>query len=143
MLLDSEEMQRPPRAPQSNWPAGRVVALLLAAFAVLAAIYAALVGAGVLAFSAGMWVVGEEVAMRGWIAYAISAMVYAIAAAGVWKQWRWARWLGIMVLVAGLLPAVPGISAAVVELRAAGIALWGALILLRTAALYLLFEATR
>lgn len=124
-------------------PGGRVVALLLATFAVIAAVYATLIGAGVLAFSAGTWVVGEETATRGWIAYAISALVHACAATGVWKQWRWARWLGIVVLVAGLLPAVPGISAAVVDLRAAGIALWGVLILLHAAALYVLFAAAQ
>jgi hypothetical protein len=47
----------------------------------------------------------------------------------------------VFVLAAGLLPAVPGISAAVVDLRVGGIALWGALIVLRTAALYVLMSA--
>lgn len=119
----------------------RLVALLLAAFALLAGVYATCVGAGAVAFNSGAWIVGEEVAMRGWLAYLLSALVYSVAAVGVWKQWRWARWLAVIVLAAGLLPAVPGISAAVVDLRVSGIALWGALIVLRTAALYVLMSA--
>ena len=79
--------------------------------------------------------------MRGWLAYLLSAIVHAVAALGVWRQWKWARWLSVFVLAAGLLPAVPGISAAVVDLRVGGIALWGALIVLRTAALYVLMSA--
>lgn len=133
LLSKSEELERPRSTAQ--W-----VALLLAAFAVLAFGYAALVAAGVLAFNSGAWVVGEEVAMRGWIAYLISAVVHAVAAFGWWRQWKWARWLGVFVLAAGLLPAVPGISAAVVDLRIGGIALWGSLMIVRCAALYALFN---
>ena len=133
-LSKAEELERPRGSAQ--W-----VALLLAAFAVLALSYAALVASGVVAFNSGAWVVGEEVAMRGWLAYLLSAIVHAVAALGVWRQWKWARWLSVFVLAAGLLPAVPGISAAVVDLRVGGIALWGALIVLRTAALYVLMSA--
>jgi hypothetical protein len=42
----------------------RYVALLLAVFAVLAAIYATCTASAVMPFNAGSWVVGEEVAMR-------------------------------------------------------------------------------
>ena len=119
----------------------RLVALLLAAFAMLAAMYAACVGAGVLAFNSGAWVVGEEVAMRGWLAYLLSAIIHAAAAVGLWRGWKRAKWLGVIVLAAGLLPAVPGISAAVVDLRVSGIALWGTLIVLRTASLYMLMSS--
>ena len=118
----------------------RLVALLLAAFAVLAVVYAALVGGGAVAFNSGARVVGEEVAIRGWLGYLLSAMVHGTAAVGLWRQWRWARWAGVIVLAVGLLPAVPGISAAVVDLRVGGIALWGTLIVLRIAALYVLMS---
>lgn len=127
--------------PQSSAPGEKPVALLLAAFALLAAFYGMCVAAGVMPFNSGAWVVGEGVAARGWLAYLLSAIVHFAAAAGLWRHRRWAHWLAVVLLAIGLLPAVPGISSAVVDLRIAGIALWGALIVLRTAALYLLISA--
>jgi len=118
----------------------RFVAVLLAALAALAAVYGICVGTSLLPFNSGAWVVGEDVAMRGSLAYLLSAVVHAIAVFGLWRRWRWAHWLAVLLLAAGLLPAVPGISSAVVELRIPGIALWGTLIILRTAALYAMFS---
>lgn len=115
-----------------------LVAMLIAAFSLLAAVYGVYVLGGVLPFNSGAWVVGEEVAERGWLAYLLSALVHFVAAAGLWKQWRWAKWLAVVLLASGLVPAVPGISAAVVEVRIAGIFLWGTLIVLRSASLYML-----
>jgi hypothetical protein len=116
------------------------VALLIAAFAMLAAFYGICIATAALPFNSGAWVVGEEVALRGWLAYLISAIVHGAAAVGLWRHWKGARWLAVFLLAVGLLPAVPGISAAVVDLRIAGIALWGTLIVLRTAALYVLMS---
>ncbi|SRR6266568_1827464 len=127
--------------PQGMAYGERFVAVLLAAFAAFGAFYGISVAAGWLAFNSGAWVVGEDVAMRGSLAYLLSAAVHAIAVFGLWRRWRWAHWLAILLLAAGLLPAVPGISSAVVELRISGIALWGTLIILRTAALYAMFSA--
>jgi hypothetical protein len=118
---------------------GASIALLLAAFALLAAGYAIGISGGLLPFNSGAWVVGESIAMRGWLAYALAALFHLTAAAGVWREWRWARWIAVLLLAAGLVPAVPGISAAVMDLRIGGIALWGALIVIRVAALYVLF----
>jgi len=138
----------PPKGEENEMEGPRSIAhgfdyaaLLLAAFAVLAAFYAACIAAGALAFNSGTWVVGEEVATRGWLAYLLSALIHGVAAVGLWRRWRWARWLAVFLLAAGLLPAVPGISAAVQDLRVPGIALWGALIVLRTASLYVLMSA--
>lgn len=131
LLSKPEELERPRSTAQ--W-----VALLLAAFAAIALAYAVLIASGLVAFNSGAWVVGEEVSMRGWLAYLLSAALHGVAAFGLWRQWKWARWLGVLVLAAGLFPAVPGISAAVLELRFGGIALWGTLIILRSAALYVL-----
>jgi hypothetical protein len=117
------------------------VALLLAAFGALAAFYAAAIAAGWLPFNAGAWIVGEPMAMRGWIAYALLALAYGAAAAGLWRGSSWARWPAIVLLGYGLLPALPGISSAAAELRIGGIALWGASIIVRSAALYSLFSA--
>jgi hypothetical protein len=117
-----------------------LVALLIAAFAVLAAIYGICIVTAVLPFNSGAWVVGEEIAQRGWLAYLLSALVHFTVAVGLWRQWKAARWLAVVLLGLGLLPAVPGISAAVADLRIAGIALWGTLIVLRTAALYVLMS---
>jgi hypothetical protein len=124
--------------PRSSAAGEEPVALLLAALALLAAIYAGCVASGAFPFNSGAWVVGEEVALGGWLAYLLSAILHLTAAAGLWRHRRWAHWLAVLLLGFGLLPAVPGISAAVVDLRIAGILLWGGLIVLRTAALYLL-----
>jgi hypothetical protein len=119
------------------------VAMLLAAFALLAAGYAFSIARAMLPFNSGSWVVGEEVAMRGWLGYLLLAIINGVAAVGLWRQWKWARWLGVFVLAIGLLPAVSGISSAVMDLRVSGIMLWGALIVLRTAALYALMSTER
>lgn len=132
-----------PKSPETEYERPQsitLVVLLIAAFAVLGAFYGICIAASVLPFNSGTWVMGEEVAQRGWLAYLISAMVHGVAALGLWRHWKWARWLAVFLLAVGLLPAVPGISAAVVDLRIAGIALWGALIVLRTAALYVLMS---
>lgn len=128
------------KGPRSITHGERYVALLIAAFAALAVFYAACIGTAVLPFNSGSWVVGEEVAMRGWLAYAGSALIHFSSAAGLWRGWRGARWLAVVLLAIGLLPAVPGISSAVIDLRVAGIALWGTLIIVRSSALYVLMS---
>jgi len=141
-LISLEPVSPEPSGTGIERPRGTaLVALLLAAFAVLASIYAFCIASSVLPFNSGAWVVSESVAMRGWLAYVLSALVHLVAAAGVWRRWCWARWLAIFLLAVGLLSAVPGISAAVVDLRIGGIGVWGALIVLRTASLYVLFSA--
>ena len=130
-----------PGAERHGEPRGELyVALLIAAFAILAAVYAVCIATALLPFNSGAWVVGEDLALRGWLAYLLSAIVHFAAAVGLWRHWKWSRWLAVFLLAAGLLPAVPGISSAVVDLRVTGIALWGALIVLRTAALYMLMR---
>ena len=131
---------KPPEAETGRPRSTALVAWLLAAFAVLAAIYAAFIAAAALPFNSGVWLVGDQVASRGWLAYLLSAFLHLAAAVGLWRHFSWVRWLAVLLLAAGLLPAVPGISAAVVDLRISAIALWGALIVLRTAALYLLMS---
>lgn len=118
-----------------------MVSLLLVLLGLLAAGYGGGVALGRLPFNAGAWVVGDELAMRGWIAYCVAALVHVAAAVGLWRNSSWARWLAVLLLGTGLLPAVPGISAAVVDLRIAGVALWGVLIIVRSAAIYILVSA--
>jgi hypothetical protein len=126
--------------PRSISHGERYVGLLIGAFALLSAFYAVCIATAVLPFNSGSWVVGEEVAMRGWLAYAASAVVHFFAAAALWRGWRGALWLAVFLLVIGLLPAVSGISSAVIDLRVSGIALWGTLIILRSSALYVLMS---
>lgn len=127
--------------PRSTALGEHYVAVLLSVFAVLAAFYGICIAAAVLPFNSGVWVVGEEVALAGWLAYTLTAIVHFTAALGLWSHWKWARWLSVFLLAIGLLPTVPGISAAVADLRITGIALWGTLIVLRTSGLYLLMSA--
>jgi len=131
---------KPQPADTAGAPGTALVAWLIAAFAVLAAFYAASVAFAWLPFNSGAWLVGEDLAARGWLAYLVSSLAYSAAAVGLWRQRRWARWLAVFLLAAGLLPAVPAISAAVMDARIAGIAFWGVLIALRAAALYVLMH---
>ena len=66
--------------PHSRAPGQPLVASLLAAFGLLAALYGSCVASGVLPFNSGVWVVGEEVALRGPLAYLLSAIVHLAAA---------------------------------------------------------------
>jgi hypothetical protein len=140
-LISPEPSRAGIEDPRTSTPPGHaLVAWLLAAFAMLAAGYAIGIAGSLLPFNSGSWVVGEEVAIRGWLAYMLSALAHLAAAVGLWRRSPWARWLAIVLLALGVLPAISGISAAVVDLRIAGIALWGTLVVLRTAALYLLMR---
>lgn len=129
-----------PQPAQAVTTGTALVAWFLAACAVLAAFYAAGVAFAWLPFNSGAWLVGDE-ASRGWLAYLLAALAHFAAALGLWRRRRWARWLAVFLLAAGLLPAVPAISAAVVDSRISGIAFWGVLIVVRAAALYLLLQA--
>jgi hypothetical protein len=117
----------------------RLVALLLAACALAAGAYAVAIAGGWLPFNSGAWLLGDEVAMRGWAGYLLAALAHAAAAFGLWKGRRAARWLAGLLLAAGVLAAIPGVSAAMVEQRLAAVALWGTVIVVRSAALYMLF----
>ena len=90
--------------PRSIPTGQRYVALLLAAFAVLAAFYATCIATAVLPFNSGSWVVGEEIAMRGWLGYLLSALLHCTATIALWRQWRFARWPAVFLLAIGLLP---------------------------------------
>jgi hypothetical protein len=114
--------------------------VLLAHFAVLALGYGAAIGAGRLPFNSGAWLVSEGAAMRGPVAYALVALLHGAAAFGLWRGWRAAHWLAILLIAWGVVPAVLGVSSAAAEGRVGGIALWGGLIILRSAALYMLFS---
>jgi hypothetical protein len=129
-----------PQSADARKPGTALVAWFLASCAVLAAFYAVGVALSWMPFNSGAWLVGEE-ASRGWLSYLVCSAAHLAAAVGLWRQRRWARWLSIFLLAAGLLPAVPAISAAVVDSRISGIAFWGVLIVVRAAALYLLLQA--
>jgi len=146
-LISPEADSLNPQPAKNGGPRGeRYVALLIVAFAMLAAFYGACTAFDWLPFNSGAWVVGEEVAIRGWPAYLIAALVHLAAAVGLWRHSHSnsnsnvARWFSVLLLALGLLPAVPGVSAAVVDLRIASIAWWGLLIVLRGAAIYLLMS---
>lgn len=117
-----------------------LVVWLLAAFALLAGGYAVSVATSLLPFNSGSWVVGDAVASRGWIAYLLSALFHLAAALGLWRHRRWAHWLAIALLALGVIPAFLGVSSAVADFRLSRVALWGAMIVLRIAALYLLMR---
>jgi hypothetical protein len=141
-----------------------LIVAMLGFIGVLAAAYAVGIGSGRMAFNSGAWLVGEPTAMRGALAYAIFAVLHIVAATALgWSAvaaglsgserypdslWRArcrraARVLAIFLIAYGLLPAVPGISAAVIDLHFGAIAFWGAMIVARSAALYVLLGASK
>jgi len=126
-------------------PAG-VVAIALAAglLSVLNLLYLLLTSFGNVPLSGGAFLWGGGLETYGPVIFLIGAALYARVAWGVWRMTRWSRYLAITVAALGVYLLVPGISAAVIDLRSFAIATDGLQIMLRVMAIwYLLQPAAR
>jgi hypothetical protein len=63
-----------------------------------------------------------------------------LLAVALWKRWRWARRVAILVAVVGIAMAVPGLSSAVMDSRIVAIARDGLQIIVRVVLLYYLSQ---
>jgi hypothetical protein len=126
-------------------PAGiAAIALVLLAYATVAAGYGLLLGSGRVAMSSGAWLIGGGLEIMGpWI-FAIYAALYAGCALGLWRLEKWALRLASLLLLWGLLQVTPAISSAVADSRLYAIAREGLQIVWRVMALrYLWSQPTR
>jgi hypothetical protein len=121
----------------------RGVVLLACVFFALAAlmiVYGVLIAASTIAFTRAAWVIGIEAAQLGPTIFAVGAAVYVACGVGMLRLWKWARWLAILLLVAGLAQQVPTVSAAVAEFHFVALLREGLLFISRVVCLRYLFQ---
>ena len=126
-------------------PAGvTALALVFVAYAIVAAIYAALLASGRVSMSSGAWLIGGGLEIMGpWI-FALYAVIHAACGIGLWRLQKWALRLTSLLLLWGLLQVIPAISSATADSRVYAIAREGAQIIWRVIALrYVWLQSTR
>ena len=130
------ESRETPVVPQGV----RLLAWVFLLLAGLIGLYGYLLFASRIAFTKGSWLIGSDVAQMGPISFALAACLYATCGMGLQKRQRWARWLAILLLVAGLAEQVPTVSAAVAEFHWLAIGREALLFMTRVACLRYLFQ---
>jgi hypothetical protein len=118
----------------------RLLALVFLLLAGLIGLYGYLLSAGRIAFTKASWLIGSDIAQMGPIIFVVAAGLYATCGAGLLTRQRWARWLAIVLLVAGLAEQVPTVSAAVAEFHWLAIGREALLFVTRVACLRYLFQ---
>ena len=122
-------------------PAGVTAIAALCATAGVAALgFAALAVAQVVPLSSGAFLIGGGVEQLGPVAFLLYASLMVLLAVALWKRWRWARRVAILVAVVGIAMAVPGLSSAVMDSRIVAIARDGLQIIVRVVLLYYLSQ---
>jgi hypothetical protein len=122
-------------------PAGiALVAAIMLAYAFAACAYAALIATGNVAMARGGWVIGGGLEILGPGIFVLYAVVHAACAIGLLRLQRWALRASSLVLLYGLIQVTPAISSAVADGRILAIAREGMQILLRSAALWYLWQ---
>ncbi len=120
-----------------------VVTLLICisfASALLAAGLSVLLILGAVSLSSGAFLLGGGMEQLGPVAFVLYAIITAILGWGMLLRRQWARRFGIVLAVAGIAVAVPAISSAVVDGRAAAIAREGMQIIVRVVIVYWLVQ---
>jgi hypothetical protein len=132
IFQDREEQTRPRGITALAW--------LFMAFALLIAIYGYLIWGSRIPFTSASWLIGIDAAQMGPVIFAIGASVYAACGIGLLRMNRWARWLGILLLVFGLAEQVPAVSAAVAEFHLGTLLREGVFFVLRVVCIRYLFQ---
>jgi hypothetical protein len=117
-----------------------LLAFVFFALAALMIVYGVLLAASVIAFTRASWVIGIEAAQLGPAVFAVGAALYVACGVGMLRMWKWARWLAILLLVAGLALQVPTVSAAVAEFHFVALLREGVLFIGRVICLRYLFQ---
>jgi hypothetical protein len=120
------------------------IALTFTAYAMVAAIYALLLGLGRVAMSSGAWLIGGGLEIMGKWIFVVYAAVHAACGFGLWRMEKWALRLASLLLLWGLLQVTPAISSAVADSRVYAVVREGLQIVWRVVALrYLWSQTTR
>ena len=122
-------------------PAGVIAIAALCAIAGVAALgFAALAMAQVVPLSSGAFLIGGGLEQLGPIAFLLYAALMILLAVALWKPWRWARRVAILVAAIGIAMAVPGLSSAVMDSRIFAIAREGLQIIARVVVVFYLSQ---
>jgi predicted ferric reductase len=125
----------------SERPAGVLAIAAVCAIAGVAALgFAALAMAQVVPLSSGAFLIGGGLEQLGPIAFLLYAALMILLAVALWKPWRWAHRVAILVAVIGIAMAVPGLSSAVMDSRIFAIAREGLQIIVRVVVVFYLSQ---
>ena len=116
------------------------IAGVLFAMAALMIVYGALLAMSRVAFTSASWLIGIEAAQLGPVVFVVGATAYAVCGIGLLRLWKWARWLAIVLIFAGLAQQVPAVSAAVAEFHWAALVREGLFFMTRMVGLHFLFK---
>lgn len=128
-------------APLNERPRGVLfIAALLFLSALASLAVAALNFFGLVPLAFGAPIVGAGLEVLGPLIFIVYSATCAAAATGLLRLRNWARWLTIAILLFGLVLVTPAVSMAVADGRIAAILREGLQIILRTAALWYLYQ---
>jgi len=122
-------------------PAGvKAITGLCVVLAVTSTGFAGAIATGAVPLSSGAWLLGGGLEQMGPLAFLLHAALLLMLAAGLWRRWRWARRIAVLVAVTGIALAVPAISSAVVDSRVFAIAREGLQIIARVLVVFYLSQ---
>ncbi len=73
--------------------------------------------------------------------FLLMAALGGIIALGLWRLYRWARWLAVLVAMIGVVQLLPSVSSAVFDFRIIKLATGGLGVIVRTMIVWYLFQA--
>jgi len=128
-------------AMSEDRPAGVTAIVALCVTVGLAAlIFAVLLASHTVPLSSGAFLIGGGLEQLGPIAFLLFAVLMIILAVALWRRWRGARRVAIVVAVIGVAMAVPGLSSAVMDSRILAIGREGLQIMIRVIVVYYLSQ---
>lgn len=134
-------MISPARTFSDERPAGVTAIVALCAIAGIASLgFAILRVLEAVPLSAGAFLIGGGLEQLGPIAFLLYAALVILLAAALWRRWRWARRIAILVAAIGIAMAVPGLSSAVMDSRIFALGREGLQIVLRVVVIYYLSQ---
>lgn len=116
------------------------VAALCVLVAIASLALAVLLAVRAVPLSSGAFLIGGGLEQLGPIAFLLYAAIMIALAVALWKRWRWARRIAIVVAVIGIAMAVPGLSSAVMDSRIFAIGREGLQIMIRVIVVYYLSQ---
>jgi len=121
---------------------GGVIAIsaLCALVGTASLVFAALFMAHAIPLSSGAFLIGGGFEQLGPLAFLLYATLMGLLAVALWRRWRWARRVVILVAVVGIALAVPALSSAVMDSRLLAIGREGLQIIIRVMIVYYLSQ---
>ncbi len=122
-------------------PAGIIAIAALCAIASFTSLaFAVLLAVHAVPLSSGAFLIGGGLEQLGPVVFLLYATLMSWLAVALWKRWRWARRIAILIAVIGIAMAVPGLSSAVMDSRVFAIAREGLQIIARVIVVFYLSQ---